>query len=194
MGRKAKKALSSLEHSEEAALLLGGEELPEEGGTSAEPDISVFRPDRDGIRKVLGDLEADVMDYVWESVPAVQPGITVREVYEAFRLRRVIAYTTVMSTMARLARKHLLNVQKVDSAYVYTPSLSKEAFIDNFVARILENLLVSFSNTTEAHLQRLISPDSRERIENLKAKVSSLHLSKKSSGQAEPSNLSNNGD
>ncbi len=31
-----------------------------------ELDISVFRPDRPGIRKVLGDLEAEIMELVWE--------------------------------------------------------------------------------------------------------------------------------
>ena len=139
-----------------------------------EPEISVFRPNRDGIRKVLGDLEADIMEYIWEDVNAENTGLTVRDVYEAFRLRRTIAYTTVMSTMARLARKHLLRTHKVDSAFIYSPSLSKQEFIDNFVSRILENLLVSFLDNTETHLERLTTEAYPERISMLKTKVAQL--------------------
>lgn len=31
----------------------------------SEPAISVFHPDRPGIRKVLGDLEAEIMELIW---------------------------------------------------------------------------------------------------------------------------------
>jgi hypothetical protein len=34
-----------------------------------EPDISTFRPDRPGIRKVLGDLEAEIMELIWARPP-----------------------------------------------------------------------------------------------------------------------------
>ncbi len=177
MGRKAKttnKISTSqdiIEQSEEAIILAEANPNQEE-----EPEISVFRPDREGVRKVLGDLEADIMEFIWEKVPAANPtGITVREVYEAFWQGRYVAYTTIMTTMARLARKHLLRARKVEAAYVYTPILTKEAFIDNFVSRILENLLVSFSYTTETHLQRLANNEAgAERIEVLKARVAAL--------------------
>ncbi len=176
MVRKIKSGLKSEQDRpvevDEAAALAGSPA----GGQVEEPEISVFRPDRAGVRKVLGDLEADIMEYVWEKVPAESPaGITVREVYEAFWQSRYTAYTTVMTTMARLARKHLLRARKVDTAFVYTPILDKEEFIDNFVSRILENLLVSFSKPTETHLERLAdSQASAERIASLKGRVATL--------------------
>ena len=156
---------------DEAAALAG-----EPASSKEEPDITVFRPDREGVRKVLGDLEADIMEYVWQQVPAESPGgITVREGYEAFWQSRYTAYTTIMTTMARLARKHLLRAHKVDTAFVYTPILNKEQFIDNFVSRILENLLVSFSKPTETHLERFAdSQASAERIASLKSRVAAL--------------------
>lgn len=112
-----------------------------------EPDISVFRPDRPGIRKVLGDLEAEIMEQVWAH-PAGE-GVTVRKIFEELYERRRIAYTTVMSTMARLARKKLLRVEKDGQAYVYYASLSEQEFISGFVGRILEDLLVSFAGPTD---------------------------------------------
>ncbi|MDB5081679.1 MAG: transcriptional repressor, CopY family [Chloroflexi bacterium] len=179
---------------DEAAILAG-----EGPAADEEPDISVYRPDRQGVRKVLGDLEADIMEYIWEKVPAERPsGLTVREVYEAFWQNRYVAYTTIMTTMARLARKHLLRARKVDTAFVYTPILSKDEFIDNFVSRILENLLVSFSSSTENHLERLSSSEARtDRIATLKNRVATLRANQTGPGlhrQADLADQANEGE
>jgi hypothetical protein len=90
-----------------------------------EPLLRTFRPDRPGIRKILGDLEAEIMEYVWAR-PAEQ-GVTVREVFEAISTQRHIAYTTVMSTMSRLAKKQVLRVTTEQTAYRYTPTMGQEA-------------------------------------------------------------------
>lgn len=123
---------------------------------TSELDISVFRPDRQGIRKVLGDLEADIMELIW-SRPSEQ-GTMVRDVFEVLYEQRRIAYTTVMNTMTRLAKKHLLHVEKNEQAYVYYPTFTQQEFISRFVGYILDDLLVSFSGTTLEHLHSL--PDS----------------------------------
>lgn len=128
-------------------------------------DIGVFRPDRPGIRKVLGDLEAEIMELVWAR-PAGQ-GTTVRDVFEVLYERRRIAYTTVMSTMARLARKNLLRVEKADQAYVYYPNVTQEEFISRFVSRILEDLLVSFSGATLRGLDALSGPRAAAQVARL---------------------------
>lgn len=121
-----------------------------------EPDINVFRTDRPGIRKVLGDLEAEVMEFVWAR-PA-DAGTTVRDVFEALYERRRIAYTTVMNTMTRLAKKKLLRAEKHEQAYVYFPTVTEEEFVTRFVGRILEDLLVSFSGATLQELDALPDP------------------------------------
>lgn len=132
---------------------------------TAEPEIVVFRPDRPGVRKVLGDLEAEIMELIW-----VRPdgqGTTVRDVFEVLYDRRRIAYTTVMNTMARLARKQLLRVEKDDQAYVYYASLTQEQFVSRFVGRILEDLLVSFSGATLAAVASLPDPKAAARARRL---------------------------
>ena len=120
---------------------------------TTEPEISVFRPDRPGIRKVLGDLEAEIMELVWER-PITQ-GTTVREIFEVLYERRHMAYTTVMNTMTRMAKKRFLRVEKQDTAYIYYPVLTQQEFIDGFVGRILENLFVNFSGSTRAGIEAL---------------------------------------
>ena len=128
---------------------------------TSEPEISVFRPDRPGIRKVLGDLEAEIMELVW-SRPSGQ-GVTVREIFEALYERRRLAYTTVMSTMTRLAKKRLLRAEKVDQAYVYYPTATQEQFVSRFVGRMLENLLVGFGGAALEGLRGVSDPDAAAR-------------------------------
>ena len=120
---------------------------------TTEPDISVFRPDRPGIRKVLGDLEAEIMELIWARPPG--QGTLVREVFEILYERRRIAYTTVMNTMTRLAKKRLLRVEKHDQAYVYYPNFTQQEFVSRFVGRILEDLFVNFSGATLEGLRAL---------------------------------------
>ncbi len=130
-----------------------------------EPEITTVRLDRPGIRAVLGDLEAEVMELIW-SRPAGQ-GVTVREVFEQLYARRRLAYTTVMNTMARLARKGLLVAERREPAYVYRATLGREAFVDRFVGRLLERLLVNFGGVAAQRLRALTDPKARARLERL---------------------------
>src|SRR5229473_8691199 len=127
-----------------------------------EPDISVFRPDRPGIRKVLGDLEAEIMELIWAR--PVGQGTSVREVFEVLYERRRVAYTTAMNTMTRLAKKHLLRVEKRDQAYIYFPNLTQQEFVSRFVGHILENLYVNFSGATLEGLEALPDQEAASRV------------------------------
>ncbi|MBJ8346393.1 BlaI/MecI/CopY family transcriptional regulator [Antrihabitans sp. YC2-6] len=57
------------------------------------------------------------MDYLWS---ANRP-TTVREVHELLSADRVLAYTTVMTVMNRLARKNLLVQQRDTRAHRFVP-------------------------------------------------------------------------
>jgi len=127
-----------------------------------EPSLHTFRPDRTGIRKILGDLEAEIMEYIW-SRPEGQ-GVTVREVYEAILAQRHIAYTTVMSTMTRLAKKQVLRVTTEQTAYQYFPTMSAEALLSHVAGRMMEDVLLHFS---DALLRPEASPDTLERARML---------------------------
>lgn len=127
--------------------------------------LTVFRPDRPGIRKVLGDLEADIMELIWAR-PAGE-GTTVREVFEPLYARRRIAYTSVMNTMTRLAKKNILRAVKDGQAYVYYPTVSQDEFVSRFVGRLLEDLLVAFSDATAAGIRSLSNPVAAERAQAL---------------------------
>jgi predicted transcriptional regulator len=120
-------------------------------------DITTFRTDRPGIRKVLGDLEAEIMEEVWGR-PTGQ-GTTVRDIFEVLYARRRLAYTTIMNTMTRLAKKQLLRVEKKEHGYLYYPTYTQQEFVSRFVSRILEDLLLSFSGETLESLQAINHPE-----------------------------------
>ncbi|MCL5958162.1 MAG: BlaI/MecI/CopY family transcriptional regulator [Chloroflexi bacterium] len=93
--------------------------------------------------------------------------MSVREVHEILQERRPIAYTTVMTTMARLAKKKLLKARKMSLAYIYYPSMSQAEFTSSFVGRILDQLLENYSGAAISHFAELAEPESRETVHRL---------------------------
>jgi predicted transcriptional regulator len=69
----------------------------------------------------LGPLEAEVMRLVWE-----MGEVQVEEVHSVLQRDREIAYTTVMTVMARLAAKGLLHRRKQGRAYLYRAARERE--------------------------------------------------------------------
>ena len=67
----------------------------------------------------LGSLEFELMEILWSHGKG-----SVREVIP--KLSRPLAYTTVMTTLDRLFKKGLLDRYKLDRAFVYAPSFSRE--------------------------------------------------------------------
>lgn len=82
---------------------------------------------RDDAVKGLGSLEAEVMHVLW----AAREPLTVREVLERLNRGRrpALAYTTVMTVMARLADKEIL-VRELDGrGYRYEAAVADAAAI-----------------------------------------------------------------
>lgn len=134
-----------------------------------DPQISVFRPDRPGIRKVLGDLEAEILELLWER--PVGQGTAVREIFEVLYERRKTAYTTVMNTMTRMAKKRLLRVEKKEQAYIYYPVMARDAFISRFVERILEDLFVNFADATREGVDALADSEAAAHAHQLLSEI-----------------------
>lgn len=130
-----------------------------------ELDITTLRLDQPGVRAALGDLETEIMERIW-SRPAGQ-GTTVRAIWEELFPQRPIMYTTVMNTMTRLAKKGLLSAERKERAFVYHPTLGRDAFVDRFVGEALERLLVNFGGATRARLRQVENPSVQARLGGL---------------------------
>ncbi len=113
----------------------------------------------------FGDLEAVIMDRVWEHAEPV----TVRELHDEMSAGRVIAYTTVMSTMDNLHRKGWLNRVKEGKAYRYSPSASRA----EYSARLMREALAD-GGDTEMVLSHFLSQIDGEESEALRSVLSKL--------------------
>lgn len=121
-----------------------------------------FDPQKKGLRKILGDLEADVMEVVWARGRA-----TVHDVHERLAAERELAYTTVMTVMSRLAEKGLLEKWKDGAAFVYAPTASKEEFTRRTVGTVLSELLDDFTAPVMSQLVDLVGEQDDAAIEAL---------------------------
>ncbi len=133
----------------------------------ASPDqhTIMFNPDKQGIRKIFGNLEADIMDIMWSLGRA-----RVRDVCRRINLDRPLAYTTIMTVMSRLAKKGVLLKEKVGSAFVYVPVDSKESFTRSAAGRILRSLFRDFTLGTMAQLVEsveIVQPDAIHELERV---------------------------
>ncbi len=101
-----------------------------------------FSPAKDGLVKVLGPLETDIMQIVW-----LDERSTVKKIHRKLSQSRDIAYTTVMTTMSRLSEKGVLNRHREGLAYVYSPAISENEFVTMVVQQVLDGLLDEYSDT-----------------------------------------------
>lgn len=108
----------------------------------------------------FGELETVVMQRIWDR----DHPVTVRELFEELRQERVIAYTTVLSTLDNLHTKGWVTRDKVGNAHQYRPTASRE----EYSARVMREALAS-GGDTEAVLTHLVRDMSGEESEALLA-------------------------
>lgn len=118
------------------------------------------------IGKVLGELESEVMEIIWQSPSPV----SVRVITETLQKKRKIAYTTVMTIMGRLVDKGLLKRQESGKAYIYQPAYSKDRFLTRVSRQIIKNFIASFGKPAVAHFAEEIdklTPAKRKSLRKL---------------------------
>lgn len=93
------------------------------------------RSGKKGIELRLHELEAAIMDVVWTKRLS---GFAVSEVVAVLEKQRDIAYTTVMTTLARLHEKGLLARERDGKRYLYTPKVSREEFLESTAREVLD--------------------------------------------------------
>ena len=117
--------------------------------------------------KSLSRQELEIMKLVWRLDKAE---VTVRDVYEELRLRRRIAYTSVMGTMQSLDRKGFLRKWKQGRAHIYQPTRPREEVIREVVADLVERV---FGGSSEALMLHLVERHdiSKEKLRELEEMI-----------------------
>ena len=104
---------------------------------------------RMGQQLLLGPLEVQVMEVLWTAGER-----SVREVVE--QLDRKLAYTTVMTTLDRLFKKGLLDRQKSERAFLYTPRVSHDEWERQRAGDLVAGMLAGSQPSRELLLSSLV--------------------------------------
>jgi len=102
--------------------------------------------------KAAGTLtpqELAIMKVVWRLETA-----TVRDVYEALRKARPIAYTTVMTMMKVLEDKGYLQKTMVERAHVYKPTKPRSQVVGAMVRDFVDRVFDGASGSLLLHLAK----------------------------------------
>jgi predicted transcriptional regulator len=125
-----------------------------------------FSPAKDGLVKVLGPLETEIMQILWQDERS-----TVKKVHRRLSQQREIAYTTVMTTMSRLAEKGVLNRHREGLAYVYTPAITEEDFVSMVVRQVLDGLLDDYSDTAIDYMVDYLARNNPNELKRLQQAI-----------------------
>lgn len=115
-----------------------------------------------GEQKYLGELQARIMEIAWD-----RGRVTVRDVLGALDSQRDLAYTTVMTVMARLADEGVLARERDGKTYIYRPVHTREEFRAGISGSIVNDLVADFGEVALAQFVDALEhadPASLERL------------------------------
>jgi len=130
-------------------------------------DPKVFRLGARGLARVLGPLEARILEVLWDH----DEEMTVQGICDALDPRS--NYKTVMTVLGRLTCKGLLERRRRGKAYLYRPRTSRQEFARSVADGVVQGLLRDYGEVAVASfvdaLDRL-SPEALETLERLARK------------------------
>lgn len=127
-----------------------------------------IRPEQQGLRTSLFDLEAEIMEIIWD-LPLGE--FAVSDVHDALQTQRTIAYTTVMTTISRLFDKELLTRHKEGRRYLYRALLTRAQFISAMTQEVLNSLPPVGKEVAMAHLVEHVANADDDELARLEALI-----------------------
>jgi predicted transcriptional regulator len=106
--------------------------------------IHRFDLDNQGLARVLGELEARILETVWDLGQATSKDV-------AAGLGPSAHVKTVMTVMNRMVEKGLLTRTLRGRHFVYAATMDREAFLKQVATQVLSRLLSDFAHPTMAH-------------------------------------------
>lgn len=113
--------------------------------TIKEP-IQTFDLTKEGLTRVLGPLEAEIMEIIWRRPSQV----TISDVWKEILSHRQISFNTVMTVMNRLAKKGMLRREQGKNAYHFSPVQTKEEFLGEVSRQVAQGLVEDFGESAIA--------------------------------------------
>ena len=118
------------------------------------------------LAEVLGPLENEIMEVVWE-----KGDVTVRDVHETLQQKRSIAYTTVMTTLGRLADKGFLRRIENQPAHHYSAIVSRDDYASSTVKSVVDWLVDHFPDPAMAYFVDRVEEEDDAVIDRLREAI-----------------------
>lgn len=119
---------------------------------------------------LLGPLETEVMEAVWKLGET-----TVRDVHAYLNPTRDLAYTTIMTTMARLAAKGLLERDTAGLAHRYRSTVSRQDYARSTVTSVVDWLVGAFPEPAISYFVEKVSDEADpQELDRLQARIDQL--------------------
>ncbi len=132
-----------------------------------------FNPFKEGLNQVLGTLEKDIMEVLWNRGES-----SVKEILDAFSSDRDISYSTVITVTNRMAKKGLLKKRKVGKAYFYKPTYDREQFYELISKKVVEGVSEFSFQSAMVHFVDYMAQADPDKIEYFSKLIESKRKSK----------------
>ena len=129
-------------------------------GIGAGSAVRAFRLGGSGLERVLGELEASIMEVVWRAGEA-----SVQEVCAT--LGPDHNYKTVMTVLNRLVDKGLLHRRRLSKAFLYSPFESRQSFLDRVSRGVAAGLVRDFGPSAIAQFVDVVGELAPEELATL---------------------------
>ena len=112
----------------------------------------------------LTPQELAIMKVVWRLEKA-----TVRDVFDALRAKRAVAYTTVMTMMKILEEKGYLLKTRAERAYLYRPARPRQEVVRAMVRDFVDRVFDGAAGSLMLHLakDRRLTKEERTKIRRI---------------------------
>ena len=138
--------------------------------------IRAFQLDGAGLRRLLGSLEADLLEAIWRLTPgdavSDEGWVTIGDVCAA--LRPPFHYKTAQTVMNRLVEKRLLVRRERQRAYAYRAALTRDELIVQVTRSVVGGLIHDFGDVAVAQLAQTLyetRPELLAQLEHLASTV-----------------------
>jgi predicted transcriptional regulator len=109
----------------------------------------MVRNDGPSAEGLVGPLEYDVMSVLWATGTANVP-VVLERVNASRREDKALAYTTVMTVLARLHEKGLLSRERRGRGYEYRPRFDEAELVAHLSRREVDELLARYGHVALA--------------------------------------------
>jgi predicted transcriptional regulator len=120
-----------------------------------------------GLEKLLGDLEREIMELMWARTEGSVRDVLV-ELNERRETDRHLAYTTVMTVMARLAEKGLLRRRRVGKAHEYEAADTREGYLAHASQELARRMVEDFGEAAVSGFLSVLEDVAPERLMRLR--------------------------